>query len=174
MIDENNTLLNKVKQSFKEILKFSKFFEFEGYKYCKFRILSYITLKKSSHQMAKECEVCNVTILNWLRKFNIRARTISEALIGEKAPKWKGNDVKNLSYNAIHKRIEKIKPKPKDGKCEICHEVIDKYGYTKLCLSNIKDQNYTLNPDDYLKDEIFRLKVMLFKIKEKDVKNNKS
>lgn len=41
MIDENNTLLNKVKQSFKEILKFSKFFEFEGYKYCKFRILSY-------------------------------------------------------------------------------------------------------------------------------------
>lgn len=41
MIDEKNTSLNKVKQSFKEILKFSKFFEFEGYKYCKFRILSY-------------------------------------------------------------------------------------------------------------------------------------
>lgn len=41
MIEENNDLLNKVKYSFEEILKFSKFFEFERYKYCKFGVLCY-------------------------------------------------------------------------------------------------------------------------------------
>ncbi len=41
MIDKNNALLNRVKGSFEEILEFSKFFEFEGYTYCKLQILSY-------------------------------------------------------------------------------------------------------------------------------------
>ncbi len=41
MTDKNIPLLNKVKNSFEEILAFSKFFEFESYNYFKLRILSY-------------------------------------------------------------------------------------------------------------------------------------
>lgn len=74
---------------------------------------------------------------------------MSDAKKGKKNPKWKGDDVKNLSVRAIHTRIKKIKPKPENGKCEICHQIADEKGRTKLALSNIKKHHYTLNPDDY-------------------------
>ena len=67
---------------------------------------------------------------------------------GKNNPNWK-DDVKNLSVCQIHVRIEKVKPKPVDGKCAYCHKVEDKKGIIELELSNIKNHNYTLNPDDY-------------------------
>ena len=135
-----------------------------GYLFCMYELL-----ELSSIQIGKECDTNGNTILRWLRKFNIRVRTKSEAQTGDKAPMygrtgvnapmygktgnkhptWKGNDVKNLTIAAIHKRLRKTKPKPTDGKCEICNKVKDKYGKTRLELSNIKDHQYTLNPDDY-------------------------
>ena len=68
---------------------------------------------------------------------------------GKNNPKWKGNNVKNISVGQIHRRIEKIKHKPIDKKCKICHEIADKKGITKLILSNIKKHQYTLNPEEY-------------------------
>lgn len=41
MTDKNDDLLNKVKNSFEEIFKFSKFFDFEGYTHIKLQVLSY-------------------------------------------------------------------------------------------------------------------------------------
>ncbi len=66
---------------------------------------------------------------------------------GEKAPNWKGDDIR---YLAIHRRAHKIDPKPKDGKCKICNQVADKEGKTKLVHSN-KDHSYRLpiNPDEW-------------------------
>lgn len=56
--------------------------------------------------------------------------------------------VKTVEYYNIHNRIKKIKPKPENGKCELCNKVISKEKSTKLELSN-KDHLYKLNPDDY-------------------------
>lgn len=156
-----------------------------GYLFCMYELL-----EKSTPKIAKECGVVQSIIYKWLRKFNIRTRTNSEAQTGEKNPmygKMSGKDNPmygtdktgeknpmygkhwseeskdkmrgknnpnwkedgNISVNAIHKRIAKTKPKPSDGKCKICHKVKDKYGKTKLVLSNLKDHHYTLNPDEY-------------------------
>ena len=68
---------------------------------------------------------------------------------GENNPNWKGNNIKNLTVVGIHNRIKNLKLKPDDGKCAICNQVADKKGITKLELSNIKNHQYTLNPDDY-------------------------
>ncbi len=67
--------------------------------------------------------------------------------IGVNASNYKGDDIKSMS--AIHKRVRKLKPLPVDGKCKICNKISDKEGITKLHLSNIKNHQYTLNPDDY-------------------------
>lgn len=169
-----------------------------GYLFCNYKLL-----EKSINQIAKECRVVYSTIRYWLKKFDIRRRTLSESLIGnknpnygkhwtwskeskenisgknnpnwgkegywsgkqrteetkkkisvsmegkmygEKSPTWKGD---NITVKALHIRIRKIKPKPADGKCEICHKVADKKDITVLELSNIKDHQYTSNPDDY-------------------------
>jgi len=120
----------------------NKVYKCPAYLFC-----NYVLLEMTSPEIGKECGVHLTTILNWLKKFNIRIRTISEVTTGDKHPRWKGDDIKDI--NIIHKRVRDIKPKPKDGKCEFCNKVKCKYGKTKLVLSNIKGHNYTLNPDDY-------------------------
>ncbi len=162
--------------------KKTKLYHCPAYLFCNYELL-----ELSTYKIAEECGAVHSTILKWLKKFNIKRRTRSEAIkgkknpmygrtgdkhpmygrtgkdapmygrtgdkhpmygmTGEKSPHWKGYDVKNLSVNRIHKRINKIKPV--DGKCKYCHQVADLKGRTKLELSNIKDHQYTLNPDDY-------------------------
>lgn len=39
----------------------------------------YLVLEKSTHQIAKECNVVQSTIYTWLKKFKIKTRTMSEA-----------------------------------------------------------------------------------------------
>ena len=63
---------------------------------------------------------------------------------GRKHPSWKGD---NVSIDRLHKRVRKIKLIP--DICDICHKKYDKYSKTKLELSNIKNHQYTNNPDDY-------------------------
>ena len=122
----------------------TKLYRCRAYLFCMYELL-----ELSSPQIAKECKVIPIIIRRWLKKFNIRIRTKSEMRRGKKNPMFKGNDIKNLSVDLIHKRIEKVKSKSEDDKCAICNQVADKKGITKLVLSNIKGHNYTLNPDDY-------------------------
>ena len=63
---------------------------------------------------------------------------------GEESSGWKGDDV---GYDALHIRVRNKKPKPEN--CEICGlpEFYENLG--KLELSNIKNHQYTDNPDDY-------------------------
>jgi len=49
-------------------------------------------------------------------------------------PNWKGDKAKHRS---IHQWIKKHKPKPEDGKCELCDKVYDKKGVSELELSTI-------------------------------------
>ena len=78
---------------------------------------------------------------------------LSDKMKGRKGgmtPSWKGDDIKNLSYNSIHRRVRTNKPLSVDGKCRICYKVVDKKGIIKLELSNItEDHRLSLNPDDY-------------------------
>jgi len=88
----------------------------------------YVTLEKSLVEIGEICDVYDSIICNWLRRFNIKIRTNSEAqkiamnrpeLIelnsGDTNPHWKGNDI---SYSGIHAWIGKNKPRPLV--CEIC------------------------------------------------------
>jgi hypothetical protein len=65
--------------------------------------------------------------------------------IGKKSSNWKGNNIQ--SYSGFHSWIAKNKPKPQF--CEFCNKKKDYLGHTKLALANIKNHNYTRNPDDY-------------------------
>ncbi len=71
-------------------------------------------------------------------------RKLSEMNKGKNHPNWKGE---NAGYCALHDRVKNNKPKPEI--CDICHQKIDKNGSVKLELSNIKNHQYTDNPDDY-------------------------
>jgi hypothetical protein len=53
----------------------------------------------------------------------------------------------NAGKNAIHIWVRNHKPKPK--LCEFCHKEKDHLGHTRLALANIKNHNYTRNPNDY-------------------------
>lgn len=55
-----------------------------------------------------------------------------------------------LCYASIHIRAHKIDPKPKNGICELCGNIVSKTGKTKLDHSN-KDHSYKLpiNPDEW-------------------------
>lgn len=64
----------------------------------------------------------------------------------ENHPRWKGNEAGNV---AIHQWVAKHKPLPEDDKCEICYQITNENGITKLELSNIKVHQYTRNIDDY-------------------------
>lgn len=65
-------------------------------------------------------------------------KNTSKSKRGRKNPKWKGDKAVKIS---LHKYIAKIKPRPKI--CEFCEKE------RKLALANLKDHNYTRNPDDY-------------------------
>jgi hypothetical protein len=65
-------------------------------------------------------------------------KKISETHKNEKHYNWKGNKAK---YGALHIWIKKNKPKFKF--CEKCKKE------RKLALANIKNHNYTRNPNDY-------------------------
>lgn len=121
----------------------------------------YITLKKSTSEIAKTINISQTTINRWLKKFNIPRRTKSEALkiifnkpeikekmmkikrkkkgvfIGEKSGCWKGN---KAGYSALHSYVRKYKPKV--VKCEICGNV------RKLYASHI-NHNYSRDLDEY-------------------------
>jgi len=63
---------------------------------------------------------------------------------GKETGNWKGDDV---GYHGLHQRVRKIKIKPEN--CEICGlpEFYENLG--RLELSNIRNHQYTDNPDDY-------------------------
>ena len=65
-------------------------------------------------------------------------RKISIINSGENHPRWKGENAVKISK---HIHVARIKPKPKG--CEFCNKE------KKLALANIKNHNYTKNPDDY-------------------------
>jgi hypothetical protein len=71
-------------------------------------------------------------------------RKISLANTNEKNINWKGNKAGKLAF---HSWLRKNKPKP--NFCEFCGKEKDKHGHTKLALANIKNHQYTRNPDDY-------------------------
>ncbi len=99
----------------------------------------YVDLKKSIRDIAKICNVGSTTILNWLKKFEIPRRTLSESIKksyknhsekwkkseefkqncklrkGDKSGAWKGD---NAEYTAIHDWLRKYKPKPNPKNCE--------------------------------------------------------
>jgi|GEM_PF-2733014 hypothetical protein len=63
---------------------------------------------------------------------------ISEAQRGEKSNTWKGEDAVKISK---HKYVASIKPKSEV--CEFCGKK------SRLALANMKDHNYTKDPNDY-------------------------
>ena len=132
----------------------------------------YITLRKSSITISKECNCSKKTILDWLKKFNIERRSLSESHIGQIAwnkgkkglvnfseetkekmrhsahrgknhHKWKGDKV---NVDGLHQWISRYKQKL--DKCEICGSLQDKNGKTGLELSNITG-NYERNINDF-------------------------
>ena len=112
-----------------------KLYHCPAYLFCNYELL-----EKNSNQIAKECNIIGNTILKWLRKFNIRIRTMSESKTGNKHHNWKEN---NSHYDYIHRLAHKVQSKPIDNKCQLCNKVKDKQGITKLVHSN-KDHSYKL------------------------------
>ncbi len=52
--------------------------------------MQYIILKQSTPEIGKICDVSHVTIYNWLKKYNIYIRTLSEAMkISHNKPEYK-------------------------------------------------------------------------------------
>ena len=110
---------------------------------------------KSQREIGKECGVDHKTILRWMRKFNITARTNSESnkgrkrkpftketkknmsksKLGDKNGMWKGDEA---GYFAIHTWVNRHKPKVEV--CELCDKKYDKLGKKKLELSCINHQ----------------------------------
>lgn len=70
----------------------------------------YIKQKKTSLKIAKECNCGKVTILRYLKKYNIPRRTRSESLKGKKYPqvtgnkhyRWKGRGIHSEGYVCIY------------------------------------------------------------------------
>ena len=85
-----------------------------------------------------------------LRRFSEKdenGKSIKATLYGKKGrnhPKWKGE---NISAYQMHRRVAEAKLKPEV--CDICHQKEDGNGNIKLELSNLKNHEYTDNPDDY-------------------------
>lgn len=74
-----------------------------------------------------------------IKKTKEDRENISRRQRGDKNHRWKGEDA---NKNSKHRYVAKIKPKPKG--CGFC----GKEG-KRLALANLKDHNYTKNPDDY-------------------------
>jgi hypothetical protein len=67
-----------------------------------------------------------------------------EKHLKENSWNWKGDKAK---CGALHDWIRKYKLKSE--LCEFCDKKKDNLGHTKLELANIKNHNYTRNPNDY-------------------------
>lgn len=67
-----------------------------------------------------------------------------EKPIGKKSWNWKGDKAGTFAFHTWVKRH-----KFKSNICEFCGEERDMYGKIKLELANIKNHQYTRNPDDY-------------------------
>jgi hypothetical protein len=110
----------------------------------------YVELGKSIPKIAKECECSTSTIGRKLIKFRIPIRSKSEAEkqkyeTGYINPNWKGDEV---GYGALHVWVRENKQKPE--KCELCGEIRDKNGVSKLELSFIDhNKEYTRDINDY-------------------------
>jgi len=129
----------------------------------------YWVLEKSQSQIANECNINQGTVHNWLKKFDIPARTLKEAMKGERNgmygkkhsietknkisesnkgknkgknnPDWKGDDA---TYSGFHMWMKKQKLKP--NKCPKCRK---KKNRMELSFDhNLGD--YTRNPNDYI------------------------
>ena len=117
----------------------------------------YITLGKSMQKIADECECTQPTIRNWLKKFGIQIRTISEAWKIKCENGYKNNlklyqnrdwlykqcvelkksiseimEITGASYPTISKWVKKfgiliLKGKGRGVKCEICDKCIVNY-----------------------------------------------
>lgn len=82
----------------------------------------YINKKRSSAQIAQDFHTNSTTILAWLKRYKIKARTVSEAANkGSKNGMWKGDKV---GYNALHDWVKYHKPKSMF--CEKCGKIIEK------------------------------------------------
>jgi len=71
----------------------SKQYKCRAYLFCMYELL-----ELSTTQIAKECEVVQSTIWCWLKKFNIKRRTISESKKGEKHPMYGKKGENNPLY----------------------------------------------------------------------------
>jgi len=63
----------------------------------------------SISRIAGICNTCTATIRRWMKKFNIKRRTISEAIRGKNHPNWKGGKIRMrgeyiLIYKPNHPR----------------------------------------------------------------------
>jgi len=62
----------------------------------------YINNEKSSREIAKEIDISYKTILSYLEKHNIKRRTKSESLMGEKSYRFKGKVYDGYGYIYIY------------------------------------------------------------------------
>lgn len=81
----------------------------------------------------------------WKQKMKQNHFTKNKEYSPSNHPRFKKDD--NISYTQFHKWVRDNKPKPKF--CELCGKEKDYLGKTKLELANIKNHNYSRNPDDY-------------------------
>ena len=140
-----------------------KLYKCRGYLFCMYRLLNIPV-----GQIAKENNTGNGTIYNWLIIFDMTKRQLTkehkrkiskngkklkhtkktkERLSGKNSVHWKEN---NDHYNTIHYKAHKVQPKPTDDKCQLCNQVADEKGITKLVHSN-KNHTYNLpiNPNEW-------------------------
>ncbi|KKN34228.1 hypothetical protein LCGC14_0795770 [marine sediment metagenome] len=129
----------------------------EIYRCPAFLFCNYELLKRPANDIAKECNVSDMTIYNWMKKFNIISRTLSESFKGRPSS-FKGHkhtneakeknrqahifsDWNRLTYAGKHKRMRNAIPKG-----DICEECGEKTN--KLNITNI-DHKYLQNTEDW-------------------------
>lgn len=99
----------------------------------------YIDLRKSSIVIAKKCGVTKPTILNWLKKFNIKRRSISEALTSKTLSKKHKENIRSGSrkkFTGIHMDKawmayyylnKKLSTREISKICNIDHKIVQKW-----------------------------------------------
>lgn len=104
----------------------------------KFLLKEYIKNKKSSIQIAKEIKCSPPTILNHLKRFNIKIRTISESRKGKLNPNYIDGRT-NKKYNCIDcdKEISETSALYGQGRCHSC----ENKRRHDLNIINVKEEN---------------------------------
>lgn len=77
----------------------------------------YITLRKSTNQIARELNCFGGSVREKLIKFNIPIRSLSESQLGKMNSNWVGDKIK---FTGLHEWVRRHKPKPLV--CEICKD----------------------------------------------------